>query len=137
MSGVKLESPQCGKDIGVTIESNLELFLHCKEAACKGNRLLGFINKKFSFKNKDITLPMYISLVRPHLEYAVQFWSPHHAKDIAKLEAVQRRSTKMISSLRNKSYKERLARQNLFSIEKRHRRGKLIDCLKYFKVYEC
>ncbi len=52
---------------------------------------------------------MYISLVRPHLEYAVQFWSPHHAKDIAKLEAVQCRATKMILSLCNKSYEERLA----------------------------
>ena len=52
--------------------------------------MLGFINRNFSFKNKDVILPLYISLVRPHLEYAVQFWSPHHTKDIAKLEAVEK-----------------------------------------------
>ncbi len=52
--------------------------------------MLGFINRNFSFKNKDAILPLYISLVRSHLENAVQFWSPHHAKDIGKLEAVQR-----------------------------------------------
>ncbi len=52
----------------------------------------------------------------------MQFWSPHHAKDIAKLEAVQRRATKMIPSLRNKSYEERLARLNLFSRETAPRR---------------
>ncbi len=69
---------------------------------------------------------MYISLVGPHLEYAVQFWSLHHAKDIADLEAVQ--ATKMIPSLRNKSYEERLARLNLFSLEKRRIQGKLIEC---------
>ncbi len=48
----------------------------------------------------------------------MQFWSPHHAKDIAKLEAVQRRAKKMIPSLRNKSYEERLARLNLFSLSR-------------------
>ncbi len=76
---------------------------------------------------------MYISLVRHHLENAVQFWSPHHAKDIAKLKAVQRRATKIILSLRNKSYEERLTRQNLFSFEKRRLRGKIIECFKILK----
>ena len=69
---------------------------------------------------------MYISVVRPHLEYAVEFWSPHHTKDIAKLEVVQRRATKMITSLRNKSYEERLASLNFSSLKKRRLRGKLI-----------
>ncbi len=62
MSGVKLESAQLVKDLGVTIASNLKFSLHCKEAAYKANRMLGFINKHFSFKNKDIILPVYISL---------------------------------------------------------------------------
>ncbi len=91
MNGTKLESVQCVRDLGVTIASNLKFSQQCKDAAGKANRMLGFINRNFSFKNKDVILPLYISLVRPHLEYAVQFWSPHHAKDIAKLEAVLRR----------------------------------------------
>ncbi len=97
--------------------------------------MLGFINRNFSLKNKDVILPLYISLVRPHLEYAVQFWSPHHAQDIANLEAVQRRATKMITSLRNKSYEERLARLNLFSLEKRLLRGKISECFKIINVF--
>ncbi len=97
--------------------------------------MLGFINRNFSFKNKDIIVPLYISLVRPHLEYAVQFWSPHHTKDITKLESVQRKATKMITSLHNKSYKERLASLNLFSLKKRWLRGKLIECFKIFKGF--
>ncbi len=119
MSGVKLESVQCVKDLSVTIVPNLKFSQHCKEAACKANRMLGFINMNNTFRNKDIILPMHITFVKHQLEYALQFWSPHHAKNIAKLEAFQRRATKMIPSLRNKSYKERLVRLNLLSLEKR------------------
>ncbi len=96
--------------------------------------MLGFINRNFSFKNKDIILPLYISLVRSHLEYAVEFWSPHYTKNIGKL-AVQRRDTRMITSLRNKSYIERLASLNLFSLEKRRHRGKLTECFKLLKGF--
>ncbi len=52
MSGVKLESAQCVQDLGVTVASNLKFSLHCKEAACKGNRMLGFINIIFPSKIK-------------------------------------------------------------------------------------
>ncbi len=88
MNGLKLDSVQCVKDLGVLIPSNLKFSQQCKDAAGRANRMLGFIIRNFSFKNKDIILPVYISLVRPHLEYAVQFWSPHHTKDITKFEAV-------------------------------------------------
>ncbi len=83
MSGVKLETIQCVKDLGVTIALNLKFYQHCKYAACKANRMLGFKNRTFSFKNKDRILPMYISLVKQHLERAVQFWSLHYAKEVS------------------------------------------------------
>ncbi len=63
------------------------------------------------------------------MEYTVQFWSPHHANDIVKL-GVQRRATKINPSLRNKSYEERLSTLNIFFLEKRRLRGKLIECFK-------
>ncbi len=53
----------------------------------------------------------------------------------AKLEAVQLRATKMITSLRNKSYEERLASLSLFSLEERRLRGKLIECFKILKGF--
>ena len=58
-------------------------------------------------------------LVRPHLDYGPQFWSPYYKKDIGSLEAFQRRMTKMIQGLRNLSYKDRLKRLNLHSLERR------------------
>ncbi len=98
MNGAKLESVQCVKDLGVKIASSLKF-----SQQYKADRILGFINRNFSLKYKDVILPLYTSLVRPHLENPVQFWAPHHAKDIVKLEAVQRRTT-MITPLRNKPY---------------------------------
>ncbi len=52
MVGVKLESVQCVRDLGVTIASNLKFFLHCKEASCKADRMLGFV-KDFFFSFSD------------------------------------------------------------------------------------
>ncbi len=132
MNGTKIESVQCVRDLGVPIASSLKFSQQCKKAAGIANRMLGFINRNFSFKNKDIILPLYINLVRPHLEYVVQFWSPHRAKDIAKL-GVQRRATKMITALINKSHEERLSQLNLFYFEKRRLRGKIIEWLKSSK----
>ncbi len=52
MNGTKLESVQCVKDLGVTVESSLKFTKQWKDAAEKANRMLGFINRNFSFKNK-------------------------------------------------------------------------------------
>ncbi len=102
MNGNKLESVQCVKDLIVTVASILKFSQQCKGAAGKANRMQDFIRRNISIKNKDAILPLYISLVRPHLENTVPFWTPHDAKDIAKLETVQRRTTKMITFLRKK-----------------------------------
>ncbi len=66
MSGEKHESVHCVKDLGVTITSDLKFSQQCKDAAGKANRMLGFIKRNFTFKNKDIILPLYNTLVRPH-----------------------------------------------------------------------
>ncbi len=72
MNGTKLESVQWVKDLGVSVAFSLKFSQHCKDAEGKANRMLGFINRNISFKSKDAILPLYTSLVRPHLDYAVQ-----------------------------------------------------------------
>ncbi len=59
MNGSKLGSVHCVEDLGVTIASSLKLSQQCKHATGKANKILSFINKNISFKNKDVILLLY------------------------------------------------------------------------------
>ena len=74
---------------------------------------------------------MYKTYVRPHLEFAVQAWSPWYVKDIELLEQVQRRAVNMVVGLRAKSYEGKLKELNLTTLKERRERGDLIQVWKY------
>ena len=57
------------------------------------------------YKEKQLIVPLYKAIVRPHLEYCIQPWSLYRKKDTDKLERIKRRATKMIPELRDLSYK--------------------------------
>ena len=79
----------------------------CSAAVSKATRIIGMIKLKlqnFIDKSKEVTIPLYKSLVRPHLEYRCQIWNPNYSKDIDLVEGVQRRATKFITGVQNLSY---------------------------------
>lgn len=121
------------KDLGVLVKSDLKNGLQCLAASKKANTILGFIARNFQCKNPEVIKRLYTSLVRPHLEYAVQFWSPCYLKDEKKLESVQRRATKLVPGFRGLSYDERLKRLDMFSLKDRRIRGDLIETFKILK----
>ncbi len=72
MNSVKIESTKRVKDLGIAIAFNLKFSQQCKNAAGKAYRMLGFINRNFSFIDKHIIISIHNSLFRSHLEFAMQ-----------------------------------------------------------------
>ena len=80
------------RDLGVQIHSSLKVAIQVDKVVKKAYGMLAFIGWWVEYRNWKIMLQLYKILVRPHLEYCVQFWSPHYWKDVDALERVQKRS---------------------------------------------
>ena len=119
------------KDLGVTIDKNLNFREHISTKINIANRNLGIIFRTFTFLDPEMFKNLYKSLVRPHLEYGTVIWSPMYKKDRIAIENVQRRATKLVNSCKDLSYPERLKKLGLPSLE--YRRDRL-DLVQVYKI---
>ena len=102
MGGTILSKTVKEKDLVVTMNANMKVSEQCRIAASKGNQVLGMIRRNITYKEKSLIIPLYKAIVRHHLEYCIQAWSPYISQEnIDMLEKIQRRATKLIPGLRD------------------------------------
>ena len=111
------------RDLGVAMDRSFQPRPQCIAAANKARGALHQLRRAVTSRDPEVLLPLYKAYVRPHLEYAVQVWNPSLRRDINLLEKVQRQFTRMIPRLRELPYEERLRSLDLFSLERRRKRG--------------
>ena len=97
------------KDLGIVFDNHLKFHDHTIQITAKANRLLGIIRKSFEYLEPDMLVKLFVSIVRPTLEYSNSVWGPPFILDQRKIEKVQRRATRLLPTLADKSYSERLS----------------------------
>ena len=113
-------------DLGVVVDDKLKFDKQVAERVKKANGILASIKRTIKFINKEVFLTLYKSLVRPLLETAGAIWSPNLIKQVKMLENVQRRATKLVQTIKDESYGNRLRALDLPSLEYRRKRGDMI-----------
>ena len=127
---VPLKQSSVEKDIGVFIDSQLKFDEHINSKVNKANACMGLIRRTYEYIDEVTFKTLYKALVRPHLEYANQVWSPNLKRQETVIENVQRRATKLVLGLAELSYEERLRKLGLPTLKYRRKRGDMIEMYK-------
>jgi hypothetical protein len=96
----------------------------------KANSIMGLIRRTYTYLDEQNFKYLFQALVRPYLEYAAAVWSPYKSSDIENIENVQRRATKLIPSLKNMEYADRLRKLQMPTLKYRRHRGDTIETFK-------
>ena len=125
-----LNKTVCEKDLGVFVDKNLKFDEHISQKIKKARSMSGMIYRNIIHKTPTIMVPLFKSMIRPHIEYGNAVWCPYLKQDKCALENVQRNFTKKIHGMKKKSYYERLKILRLPSLEFRRLRGDMIEVFK-------
>ena len=130
-----LEHISSMKDLGITIDSDLNFKEHIYGKIKQAFSMLAIINRNFVNLDTDTFKLLYKSLVRSHLEYGHSVWNPYRIGLIMDLERVQKRATRMVKSCKKLSYSDRLRLLGIPTLKYRRTRGDMIEVYKILHIF--
>ena len=126
LNGENLDKVESYKYLGILLTSDLSWSAHISNICAKARQILGLIYRRFyGYADSDTIKQLYISIVRPHLEYGSQVWDPHLSKDKAALENVQKFACRIASARWDASYEDLLEFFELQTLQERRLHAKL------------
>lgn len=107
--------------MGILVDEKLKIsWQHVLAIQKKNYYFLGCIKRSMSSRSREVIVPLYSTLVRPHWECCILLWAPQYRhKDINLLKTVQRSVMGKIAGLKHLSYEKRRRKLGSFNLEKR------------------
>ena len=117
--------------LGVIIHKSMSWASHINAIVHRTSRTLNFIKWNLYMCTNEVKETAYLTLIRPHLEYASSVWNPHQLYLIYGIEKIQRRAARWTLSDFNRysSVSNMLAQLQWSSLEKQHSDSRL--CMFY------
>jgi len=115
----------------VWFDEKLSFREHIQDKINKAYTMLGILKRNFRHLIIPIFVLLYKTMVRSYLDYCCSVWAPYKKGDIAALEKVQKRATKILTSLTHISYPDRLKVCKLTTLHYRQVKG---DMIKAYKI---
>ena len=134
LGGAALKLTRTHRDLGVLVDSSLRFHPHVAEIVRKSSGLSNQLLRSTVCRSKNFMITLFISHIRPILDYCSTIWNLGYLGDTRQLESVQRRWTANVSGMEGLSYPDRLRRLNLYSIKGRLLRS---DLIKIWKAFWC
>ena len=132
LGGTSLKLVKTHKDLGVLVDSSLRFHLHIGEVVRKSSGLANQLLRSTVCRSPIFMITLFISHIRPILDYCSTLWNQGYLGDVRRLESVQRRWTSNVIGMEGLNYSDRLRRLNLYSIQGRLLRTDLIKVWKSF-----
>ena len=132
VNGTVLNIVTSQRDLGVLVDSTLRFHGHIASIVSKAGGLSINLLRSTLCRSADFMVSLFVSHIRPLLDFASPIWNTGYQGDLRLLESVQRRWTKNIDGMEELSYANRLEALNLYSIKGRLLRADLLKCWKIF-----